>query len=111
MRRTLTLAVAVLLLAVLGCGGKQIYPRDEFKKAFLGASANEVRAKLGAPDHIDVGDVVIWVYNNRTKDNAGNVDRTVSLILEQDRVTNIDFWGATPSNPQPPAPPKRGYPF
>jgi hypothetical protein len=49
---------------------KKTYTREEFKKAVMGKTMEEVRALLGAPDKTRdaAGGVVRWHYNQRTVD-------------------------------------------
>ncbi len=97
-------AVCLLLLALVlaGCdrgkdagnpgtnkpGGKRIYTRQEFQKEFLGATLDEVRAKLGPPDEV-IASEDRWEYRKRTRNGrAGEVDDYVSISHKAGRVVS-----------------------
>ena len=84
----------VIVLAVLvfaGCGGKKVYDREEFKREFLGAKLDDVRAKLGAPDEVNIAEKW-WAYKERTRNpKTGQLDTRVSVGHTDDRVDSIGF--------------------
>lgn len=68
--------------------GKQLYTREEFRQAFLGATLEEVRAKLGAPDKVDIAEDR-WEYFGRTMHpDTGEIDRYVSISHKDGRVVS-----------------------
>lgn len=87
-------ALPILIVVLAGCSGispagQRIYTREEFRKEFLGATLDEVRAKLGAPDETNVPESW-WTYRKRTRNaKTGKVDDEVTLEHVDGRVVSI----------------------
>lgn len=107
--------LAVGGVAVLGCGGvgalvafgwtravqdvqqrsdtfQPTMARDEFKKAVIGRTPEEVTAAVGRPDRT-VGDSdPTWFYSNRTIDPAnGKVDGMIRVRFTGGKVSGVVF--------------------
>jgi hypothetical protein len=76
--------------------GPRAATRDAFQRRFLGASAAEVRAALGAPDTIvppaSQPGKTYWLYSGVTSDpKTGKPDRQTYLWFQDDRVALITY--------------------
>lgn len=87
------IALPLFIVVLAGCSGlappsttSKIYTRQEFRKEFLGANLDELRAKLGSPDETNIPEST-WVYRKRTKNGkTGKVDDRVSIVHVNGRV-------------------------
>lgn len=67
--------------------------RDDFRKAVLGKTKQEVIQAIGKPeDTNDSGDYSFWRYDGQTKDPVtGKVDGFVSIFFVNGIADSIDF--------------------
>jgi hypothetical protein len=74
-----------------------VYEREEFQKELLGTTLDEVRRKLGTPDHSnafapEMFNDGCWLSTERTKKRDANVpDPVVWILHKKDRVSELDF--------------------
>ncbi len=98
MVRAATVTLVLLAAQLTGCGKKQTaLTREEFRKATLGATLDDVRARFGPPDRVR-HDGPEWVYEARTIDPAtGQKDAWAALLHSDNRVTEVRFWPGPPA--------------
>lgn len=94
-----TVAVVGLLGAYFALTGPgrgpapAVVPREEFRKALLGKTPDEVIRAVGRPeDTTDDGGRQMWTYRGRTKDPVtGNVDSAAFVHFKGGRVSSVDY--------------------
>lgn len=104
----------LMTIALIGCGGKPPSTEpapvagstekpaslvkkgrlnaDLIKRELWGASADEVRKKLGIPDHVDAGGATYesahnahWVYNNPP-------EKGISILFQDGKVIQVEGY-------------------
>ena len=90
--------VPILALALTACG--DIYSREDFTKAVVGKSDDEVSKQFGKPGIVDTSNPkrVVWTYIRETFDlaNQNKRDPKTMVIFEQQPdgklvVTKVEF--------------------
>ena len=91
-------AAALAATALLAACGNT-YSRDDFTKAVVGKSEQEVTQAVGKPSSVQEGDAehATWIYTHQTFDlsNQNRMDSTTSVIFEgpagSRHATKVDF--------------------
>ena len=92
------IAVALAATALLAACGNT-YSRDDFTKAVVGHSEQEVTTAVGKPSSVTETDAehATWTYNHQTFDlsNQNRMDSTTTVIFEgpagKRHATKVDF--------------------
>ena len=87
--------VLVPLLLVSGCGN--VYSREDFTKAVVGKSDEEVQQQFGKPDAVESSgaEKVTWVYNHKTFDLAHQNKMDAKTIVTLERLSDAGKSSAT----------------
>jgi hypothetical protein len=87
LKRILGSATMALVLALAACS-VGTYSRGQFHGHVVGATEEQITAKMGKPDDVDAKDPnkPRWVYRKKTfdPDNFNKVDEKAIIILERD---------------------------
>jgi hypothetical protein len=90
--------VAALLISAFLAGCGNTYSREDFTKAVIGSSEQEITAKFGKPAAVQEGpDRTTWTYSHETFDlaNQNRMDSKTTVIFEgapgARRATKVEF--------------------
>lgn len=66
--------------------------RDEFRKAVVGKTPDEVIATVGRPDRTDDLGGIAWYYRDRTRDPVSlKTDSSAQVVFENGRVVRVNY--------------------